>query len=256
MGVLSFNGSTDQLKWTSLTATLADVSDGAWTMAAVCRMGAGAISHFNGFAYLCSGAGAGVAEAGLSYSASNDQLFVDVDGIGIDFPDDFLTFPVLLMVAVSKGAGTVIPRLAWKIDAGGSWTHRDASGTLPDQIDATQLQIGTWQDTDNFEGHVGVVAFWEGAMSDANKEALDNNWRTSDLWNSAHGQPKFLVELNVAAGSVVDLAGNASSPSHSGTTLDAAQTLDSWNFDGTGSGAPAAEATYGGHIRRGRLGVA
>jgi hypothetical protein len=85
-----------------------------------------------------------------------------------------------------------------------------------------------------FDGWVGVVAWWEGAMSQANKEALDNNWRTSDLWNSAHGQPTFLCECNVAGASVTDLAGNASSPSVTGTTLDAAETLDSWNFDGTG----------------------
>src|SRR6202008_1241496 len=110
-----------------------------------------------------------------------------------------------------KGAGSVAPRLGWKLGSGGGWTHENAGSSMVDQIAATILDIGVWEGTsDPANAWIGVVAWWEGAMSDVNKEALDDNWRTSDLWLSAHGQPTFLAELNVAAGRVVDLAGNAS----------------------------------------------
>jgi hypothetical protein len=154
-----------------------------------------------------------------------------------DSPSVFTSTTNIYLFALSKGAGTVAPRLAWKANAAGSWTHENLTQTCPDQIDATMLEIGAWQGGDFYHGHIGLIAWFEGAMSDADKEALDNNWRTSDVWGSAHGQPKFLVELDVAGASVVDLAGNASSLAVTGTTLDAAQTLDSWNFDGTGAAA-------------------
>lgn len=233
MGVLQFDGVNEQLKWTSLATALANTSDGAWTLGLLGRISD--TGHFNGWAYLLSGAGAGTARAGISYSDTTDQMTIDV-GSTVEFPSNFLTFTDPAMFVISKGAGTVTPRMAWKLGASGGWTHENASGTLADQTAAAQLQIGTWQDTDFFEGWLGVVAFWEGAMSDANKEALDNNWRTSDWWASAHGRPTFLVELNVAAANVVDLAGNASSLAIAGTpSLDAGETLNDWFFDATGT---------------------
>ena len=234
MGVLSFDGINDQLKWTTLAQTLRDVSDGAWTVGILVKMAD--VGHFNGFTYLLSGAGAGTTEAGLSFSNSLLSNTVDV-GSGYSFPSNTNSTASPYIFVVSKGAGTVNPRLGWKLGVGGSWTHEnnDVGGGLPDQIDSDQLQIGTWQDSDFMEGWIGLIGWWEGAMSDADKEALDNNWATSDWWNSAHGQPKFLAELNVAGASVVDIAGNASSLTATGTTLDGAETLDSWNFDGTGT---------------------
>jgi hypothetical protein len=250
MGVLQFDGATGQLKWETLAAPLANVTDGAWTMAALVKIAD--FGHFNGIAYMLSGIGAGTSEAGLSYSSSVSSMTVDVES-GRTFPSDFSSTTTTYLFAVSKAAGSSIPRLGWKA-AGGGWTHEDSGdGTLADQVDGAQIQIGTWQDTDHFEGHIGLVAFWEGAMSDGDKEALDDNWRTSDWWTSAHGQPVFLAELNVIGLIVVDLAGNASDLTDISVLLDAGETLNSWNFDGEGSGP---EPTYGGSPRRGVASVA
>lgn len=240
MGVLRFDGVDDELRWTALTSVLANVSDGAWTLAVLYKTAVWVSNDAGeGLSYLLSGGGSGVAEAGVSISdptgTVNDQrLFIDVDAgaTGVTTLTD-LTDPYL--VVVSKGAGTATPRLAWKLGSGGAWTHENFDATIADQIAATMLQIGMWQGGDRLNAWVGVVGWWEGAMSDANKEALDNNWRTSDWWTSAHGQPQFLAELNVVASSVIDLAGNASSPSHTGTTLDSGETLNSWNFNGKGA---------------------
>lgn len=233
MGVLQFNGSSDRISWVTLTSTLQNVSDGAWTMAILMKMSD--LGHFNAFSYMLAG---GSARVGCSYSSTSGAPFIDAGG-GKNFPTDLTSTTSPYLLAVSKAAGSVAPRISWKLGSAGSWVTEDSSNTMSDTVASDSLEVGVWQTTaDFFEGWIGVVAWWEGAMSDTNKQALDDNWRTSDLWNSAHGQPKFLVQLNVAAGSVVDLAGNASGLVASGTTLDAGETLDSWNFNGVGGADP------------------
>ncbi len=234
MGVLQFDGTDDQLKWTTLASALANTSDGAVTMAVLLKLSD--LTHFSGLAYLLSGAGAGTTEFGLSFSPSVTGPLIDAGG-GFSFPggaDPSINTTYLWIV--SKAAGTVNPRIGVQA-AGGAMSHfdNDVGGTMSDQAASAQIQIGTWQDTDFMEGWIGVVAFWEGAMSEADKEAIGAAWATSAMWESPHGQPTFLAELNVAGASVVDLAGNASSLAVSGSpALDAAETLGDWTFDGTG----------------------
>lgn len=239
MGVLQFDGVDDRLKWTTLASALLNVSDGAWTLAVLLkRGGVASATAYDGVSYLLSGTGNGTAKAGFSFhgvgSGDDNKIFVDVGSGSRTLIATFTNTTSPYLIVLSKGAGTVVPRAAWKVGSGGAWTHQNLNTTVADQIDATMIEIGAWQAEDFFTGHIGVVAWWEGAMSDADKEALDDNWRTSDWWNSAHGQPVFLAELNVAGASVVDLAGNASSLSVTGTTLDSGETLDSWNFNGKG----------------------
>lgn len=255
MGVLKFDDTDDQLKWTTLASALSNVSAGAWTAAVLIKNEAHA--SFSGYSYLHTGAGAGTAVAGLSMSSSTNGPTVDV-GSGFVFGDGAdLTDGQTYLLVMSKPAGAGSLRIGIKAGSAGSWNHFDTtSGTMADQAAAAQLQIGTWQDTDFMDGWIGVVGWWEGAMSDGNKQSLGTNWRTSDMWTSAHGSPAFLAELNVAAGSVVDLAGNATSLSvgGGGPTLDAGETLDNWNFDSTGVVVPT--PTYGSHPRRGVASVA
>lgn len=241
MGVLRFTASgSNRLKWTTLAQALKDVSDGAWTCAFLVKMAAND-ANYAGFGYLLSSTGDGVAEAGLGQHA-NDNLFSDIGSVG-EGPSLTSTTESYFVVA-SKAAGSSVITYSRYVESTATWTHSSPAGSIPNQIDATMLELGAWQNGDFFDGWMGVAAFWEGAMSQANKEALVTNWQTSDLWTSAHGQPAFLVELNVAAASVTDLAGNASSSSHVGTALDSGETLASWNFDGTGSGS-AVQASRG-----------
>ena len=232
MGSLQFDGVDDRLEWTTLAAALANVSDGAWTMAALVKRSALLPGPaFGAVGYLTTDPNP--SRAGFSFSFAEIGV-VDV-GVGSTFTSvlDSLTSPYL--VVVSKAAGAVAPRLGWKLGSGGAWTHENGDTALADALAANSVEIGSWQGQDFLPGWVGVVAFWEGAMSDANKEALDDNWRTSDWWNSAHGTPAFLAELNVAGSSVVDLAENASSLTATGTTLDSGETLNDWNFNGKGA---------------------
>ncbi len=238
MGVLSFDGVDDKLKWATLASGLANVADGAWTVAVLLRRASGS-SPYPGVAYLLSGSGAGVTRAGVSMDFSWVTI-VDVDPYTVGAGSALTSTTDSYMVVAAKAAGAGSVRYSVYPKAAATWTHTTSSGTLADQIAATMLEIGAWQGGDTFPGWMGLVTFWEGQLSQANVEALVTNWRTSDLWGSAHGQPKFLAELNVAAGSVVDLAGNASSLTATGTTLDAGETLTSWNFNGTGGASPKA----------------
>lgn len=234
MGVLKFDGTDDRLRWTTLAAALGNTSDGAFTMAVLCKRNAA--TGWGGLSYLES-AGGSTAQQGLSFNGTTDDMTIDT-GSPIQFAGTFTSTASPYLFVVSKVAGSATPRLGWKLGSGGAWAHVAGDFATGDAIASNTLDIGVLTGTvDPFNGWVGVVAWWEGAMSDANKELLDDNWRTSDLWSSAHGQPTFLAELNVAAASVVDLAGNASVSSHVGTTLDAAETLNSWSFDGTGIAA-------------------
>ncbi len=233
-GTLKFNGTSDKLKWTTLQTVLSQVSDGAWTMCVVLKRDT--TGSFRAISYLLSSTGNGVAEAGASFT--NTSVTTLDFGSAVTSTTALTNTTNPYMLVISKGAGTVTPRIGFKNGSGGAWTHENYSGTQANRTAATMLEIGAWEAIDFYSGWIGVVAFWEGAMSDAQKEALDDNWRTSDLWNSAFGQPKFLVELNVAGSSAVDLAGNASSLTATGTTLDSGETLNSWNFDGTGGAAP------------------
>jgi hypothetical protein len=246
MGVLRFDGVDDRLEWTSLASALANASDGAWTVAVLVKRASTAAYH--ALSYLSTNSGnnreAGAGFVGVSPDPL-DSISLEIDGETTRYTTSTFTSTASpYLIVISKGSGTVTPRIGWKLGSAGSWTHENFSGTLANQIAATRLGIGIGgAGSDFLNGWVGIVAWWEGAMSDANKEALDNNWRTSDSYNSVHGIPVFLAELNVAGTSVVDLIGNATSLSATGTSLDSGETLDSWNFDGIGSSAKTFSGT-------------
>lgn len=249
MGVLKFtSGSSSQMKWTSLASALQNVPTGAWTVVMLLKRGATQAADaaaYDGINYLLAGTGAGTVQAGFSFKGAATTDTVALDGLGTSpsSPSQFTSKASPYLLALSKTAGTTSPRLSWKLGSGGAWTHEALSGTAGNGAAAAQMQLGTWQDSDFGTTWMGVAAWYSGAMSDTDKAALDTNWQTSDLWNSAHGQPLFLAEMNVAAASVVDLASNASSLTPTGMTLDAGETLDGWNFDGIAAGPPPAIMT-------------
>lgn len=245
MGALRFqSASTSTLKWTSLASALSLVSDGAWTAAWLLKRNTNPV-NFDALGYLLSGAGAGVVQAGCSIETT-DGMVTDISSqpnsntgsVAWTFTE---STPVILVGA--KATGTVRPTYSKYVKASTTWTHDAPSGgaTLPNGIASTMLEIGAWEGGDLLDDcHIGVVAFWEGDMTNSQKQELATNWQTSDWWNNTLGTPMFLVELNVAGASVTDLAGNASSLTVSGTSLDAAETLTSWNFNGTGAVASTA----------------
>ena len=226
MGSLRFDGVDDRLRWTSVSGPLATA--GALTAAFLIRHNS--LSGFQGYGYLLNAAG-NAAQFGLS-KHSNGNLVSDTangsDAANVD-PSNATTH----IVALRKADGTVNPTFS-RFTFGGSWAHETPADTLGDAGAIGALELGAWLASDIFNGWMGVAAFWARQLSQAEIESLDDNWATSDFWNVSGGNPDFLAELNVAGASVTDLAGNVSSLTATGTTLDSGQTLDSWNFDGTG----------------------
>lgn len=239
------SSSSSTLKFATLAAALANVPIGAWTFAVLLKriVDPTGSTNFDGLAYLLSGSGAGVTEAGLSLTGG-DALFSDVAGLNNSNqgtnPFTVTGTAETYIVVGSRAAGTGTVLYDRYAKSSNTWIHNTPGGsTLPDQIAATMLEIGAWEGGDLIDdSYVGVVGIWSAAMSSTQKEELSANWRTSDWWNNSVGAPKFIAELNVAAASVVDLAQNATGLSVTGTSLDAAETLVGWTYDGTGVVAP------------------
>src|SRR5687768_15891042 len=165
MGVLSFDGSNDNVVATSLSSALAGVSNGPYTMAILLRRGA--VATWDGLSYLTNLTNNSI--AGLSFTSSN-ELKTDIPGYsgttstGGGFTD--ISNPKLIVV--KKAAGSTFPRVMRKIGSGGSPAYFDMGNLVtPGSTDANRLEIGTWLNGDPFGGHIGLVGWWEGDMSDA-----------------------------------------------------------------------------------------
>lgn len=234
MAATLLDGVDDRWVWGTLTATLQGASSTAWTRLILCKRAATSIADaaFDAQGYLQSGA---TIRAGFSFDAT-DHVFMDY-GSNRATTATFTSSTDVLLLVLSKAAGTVTPRIGVQVGSGGTMTHANLSGTQANTGSSTQLITGSWKGTaDYFDGWIGLEAWWASALSDSDKAACGTNWRTSDVWNNAAGTPLFLCEHNVASGSWVDLASNASGLTVTGTTLDTGETLNSWNFDGTGAG--------------------
>jgi hypothetical protein len=231
MGVLKFDDVDDRLGFTSLSAGLGALGQGAHTCVALVKRISDS-GDFDALTYL-SISGSGI-NAGMSID-NNDRIRADYD-INTPFgPSIFTDITNPYIFALSKAAGSATPRLSWKLGSGGAWTDENLGNIVGNQGASDQLDIANWLIGDPANCWIGLVGWWSGAMSDANKHTLDTNWRTSDWYANAHGQPLFLAQLNVAAASVVDLMGHATNTIQVGTTLDAGETLNGWNFDGIGT---------------------
>lgn len=241
MGTVKFtdNGS---FRWSTLASALSNVSGGAFTMAGSFKRLANT-TNFDGIAYLLSSTAPGVAEVGVSVEAAvnGSHLLMDA-GLGGSPPAAVTATSTTenYGFVISKAAGNVTLRYALYPKSNlAAFTSGNHSVNVPDQTVATLLEVGSWQSTDWFNGWIAAFGVWAGAINGTNEAALWTNWRTSDFYNSAHGTPVCLIEFNTATPS--DLIGNATSRASVGTapTLDAGETVGSWNFDGTGA-APAA----------------
>ncbi len=229
MGVLKFDGIDDELFWATITSAIGDLSTGAYTVAALTRRSA--VGNYDSMTNLLA---SGVSKGGLSYGDANAVMNDHTGGPG----QGTLIVNVATGVAIAvtgKASGTVTSRYSRFVKSSGIWSHEASPIASTNQVAANQLQIGRWQGADPFEGWIGLVGFWSGNMSDANRELLSTNWRTSDWWQNQHGTPVFLAECHVAAASVVDLAANASNYTGTGAVLDSGESLSSFNFDGKGN---------------------
>lgn len=234
MGTMIFDGVDDRIQWNTLATALADLPTAGYTVATLFKRSTAL--QWDGMTYLYN-AGLTVQYAGFSVDSSNIVVCDTILNGGS--PQYTVAVPTAKasIIAVSKGAGTTTPRKGQiNIEDATAWVHSAGSGTMDTTVSAAALGVGSFEATDLFGGWLGLVGYWNVAMTDADKELLSTARRTSDWWNHPAGQPKFLMEFNVGTGSLVDIAGNASSIATTGGvgTIDSAELLGGWRFDGKG----------------------
>jgi hypothetical protein len=234
VGVLSFDGTNDRVVAGTLASAIQNLPTGAYTVAMLVRRGSSTSN--DGLWGLQSDTVDSTLEGGGWIDGAFDELQFSQTGSSTRFGGTALTNttdPYLIVYV--KTAGTTTPTWWFKNGSGGSWDNDPFSGTVPNGEAADDfLEIGSVANGDFWAGHIGLIGLWSGDMSSTNIQLLDDNWRTSDWYTSAHGTPVCLIELNTTT--PVDIIGNATDIVVTEATLDAGETLDDWNFDATGGG--------------------
>lgn len=232
MGILQFD-ELDDIVYGDCDTALGDLPTSAYTLACGVRHD-NVAGNWDAIMYLFTGFDAtGTAEAGISHSGSENNYFADVGGGGSSFASTRPVGDTDYVLVLRKAAGTVAPILSI-FQAGSTWEHITGNNAVANQTACQSIGFSTWEaGADPLQGWLAWFAAWSGAMSQANAEALVANWRTSDLYNSAHGTPVALVEFNTDT--PVDLMGTIATLNvGGGPTVDAGQTFASWDFDGIG----------------------
>jgi hypothetical protein len=153
------------------------------------------------------------------------------------------------LVVISKPTGTATMSAQVKT-IGGSWSSVATVASVPvssGSNNATKLLIGAWalnnatSFIDYFPGRIGMVAFWNSDMTQAQREECGTNERTSDLYNHSIGHPVSLIEIT-STSSVTDLG--TAGVTGIGATFGGGPTADSdnlgWNFNGVGASTAGA----------------
>lgn len=236
MGLIKFNGTTDYLKWATLATALQNAPTAAWTMLFGIKHRV-LTSQYQAYGYLLSGTGNGAVQMGLSVNPTNDPIS-DLSTSPFQFTSLDPVAGENTLYVVSKATGTATANASKKVGPTGSWVTQAANATKGNASAAAQLQLGTWQidPTDMLDGWEAVVAIWNVALTQTQREACGANWKTSDIYAAHPTKPLLLLEMNVPKTDLINIGTAAiSAPTSVGTTLDTAETFADWNFDGYGA---------------------
>lgn len=243
MATLAFNGSTANVLFTPISSALANLPNGAGTIAALVRIADGVDAQICELLNAAESAwyhGVGIG------TYNNDNEMSDDDG---------LTGPVFAtsLSGDAAGAGNYrIVGLDWPTGAaalerahvssviGGAetWTHLNSGGnnggTRAGPATTGHLKIGM-SDASNypFAGEIALLAVWAGVrFSDTDWTNLWTNKKTSDWYNHSAGTPTTLIELTST--SPVDVGANPSTLSAVTAATATGADPTGWTFDGQG----------------------
>lgn len=99
-------------------------------------------------------------------TTAGGELFLYIDG------DESYGGPIVagewLMVAVTKPAGTSVPRMHVYRYSTGTWVHEDGDAPVGDVSTVVQtVAFGAWEQTqDPWDGQIAAVAMWDAALTD------------------------------------------------------------------------------------------
>lgn len=115
-------------------------------------------------------------------TTAGGELFLYIDG------DESYGGPIVagewLMVAVTKPAGTSVPRMHVYRYSTGTWAHEDGDAPVGNVSTVVQtVAFGAWEQTqDPWDGQIAAVAMWDAALTDQQLDGLTArlaDWLTS-----------------------------------------------------------------------------
>jgi len=115
-------------------------------------------------------------------TTAGGELFIYIDG------DESYGGPIVagewLMVAVTKTAGTSVPRMHVYRYSTGTWVHEDGDAPVGDVSTVVQtVAFGAWEQTqDPWDGQIAAVAMWDAALTEQQLDGLTArlaDWLTS-----------------------------------------------------------------------------
>lgn len=235
MSVVRFgaSGLTDAFVFSSLAASVANVTNGP-TFTFMSLFKRQVVGAWNSWFELATSADVHIiapqmdTASTLSLWSASDQTMT-----GVVAGDTTSTF----LGAIARSGTNTVARGHLKNITTGATTVR---GNSPTQANIAALAAAghLWLGGDSLlaEPHnadVGIYAIWDVFLSDAQFDECWANKRTSDIWQCSAGPPIALFEMTSLT--PVDIAGNCTVMTTSGVpTLNAVETLESWNFDNVG----------------------
>jgi hypothetical protein len=240
MSTLSFNGTNQYVEFSTLGTAIQNLPTGPQTLLAlerpsaltgafhsvlgVCDSGRTAMlahwghSNLNGSSQRCD----------VSRAVADGVVYTDIVNWGMHFEtlDTADTHDVQFHSRNHTGNGAFAQSSATSSPAYGVAT---TSGGF--------VQVGRWLTSDYFVGDIALVALWDRKLSNAQRDELYASDRTSDIYNVAGGPPIFLVEMNVAESSLVNIGTAAATRVAPGNapTLTGGDP-DRWTFDAIAAG--------------------
>lgn len=126
------------------------------------------------------------------------------------------------LVAGTKAAGTVAPRLHKYVYGTDAWTHQAGGATCPDvTFTNTGWQIGKYSTVSWFNGDIELVGVWKRELSDAEIETLPYLLMN---WYAAAPNGLWHLDQSLTTQNVVDATGGgASQTGITGTTIATSQ---------------------------------
>jgi hypothetical protein len=223
------DGVDDYARWSTLSTGLAALPSAAWTFAILLKR---EVTGVKAIFELANSADAsrlymwhGTNEWGVTVGV-NEDFGTTATAILSDLADTYI-------MVFTKASGTSAMRIH----------RRNVSTSVTARENTTTVANGTAMGVDGylyvgadrfaswgFEGWMGLFGAWDVNMSDAQTDELWATNRTSDWYNSSAAQPVFLSELTTLA--APDITGNSGIDSNFNGTLDYAETLEGWIFDG------------------------
>jgi hypothetical protein len=242
MATLAFDGTDDYVRFTPISAELANLPNGAATIAMLIRWGDDA--------YGCELRNSAETNWYHGMNRSSANRLNDDDGlVGTGSTATTLTTQTAsadnyqISVVDWPSGGAALERFHWSATIGSaeSWTHSDSTGNNGGNRAGPgttgRLYLGADRSSataNNLLGEIALIGVWAGVrFSDANVEALWVNKKTSDWYNHSAGTPTCLIEFTSTAPEDIGAFPSTLDTVNGAVATGANPT--GWTFDGQGA---------------------